>query len=121
MRTLSRNFSRLRLRNITSLFLMVNLTLSTLAQDNSPQLRAFQLRAGPWLQLSLLTPLDSGRAQVGDELSWSLDEDLIVAGAIVLPSGSTIHGRVTSVRRAGKNCKSGWITFELAPVRTQDG
>ena len=73
------------------------------------------------LDLSLVTPLDSAHAHVGDDISFQLERDLNANGFTVLPRNSAIHGRITKVVRAGKNCKEGRVRWKLEPLKTASG
>jgi hypothetical protein len=69
----------------------------------------------------LSTPLDSGSAQIGDEVSLKLLRPLVAEGATVLPGGSIIQGRITKVKRAGKNCREGNISWTFHSIRMANG
>jgi len=87
-------------------------------QNINPGSKAVKVKRGLTLSLSLLTRLDSAHAQVGDEVSAKLDRPLIAEGVTVLPSDWIVRGTVTKVKRAGKNCHAGEITWKLRSVIT---
>jgi hypothetical protein len=125
-----RIFFKLRLDNLrcnvkkmvaVSLVLVILLTPAVQAEDAKMESKNVKLRRGQVLELSLETPMDSAHAQVGDQLSFSLMAPLKVGPTTILPQGWGVHGQITKVRRAGKNCKSGEIRWKLQPVRTPDG
>jgi hypothetical protein len=58
---------------------------------------------------------------VGDDISFQLERDLNANGFTVLPRNSAIHGRITKVVRAGKNCKEGRVRWKLEPLKTASG
>ena len=88
--------------------------------DNS-ETKIVKLERGQVLDLSLVTPLDSAHAHVGDDISFQLERDLNANGLTVLPRNSAIHGRITKVVRAGKNCKEGRVRWKLEPLKTASG
>ena len=88
--------------------------------DNS-ETKIVKLERGQVLDLSLITPLDSAHAHVGDDISFQLERDLNANGFTVLPRNSAIHGRITKVVRAGKNCKEGRVRWKLEPLKTASG
>ena len=88
--------------------------------DNS-ETKIVKLERGQVLDLSLVTPLDSAHAHVGDDISFQLERDLNANGFTVLPRNSAIHGRITKVVRAGKNCKEGRVRWKLEPLKTASG
>ena len=105
-----------------ALVLAISLTFTSHAETSAPKPQIATLRRGQVLVLSLLTPLDSSRAQVGDEVSLELKRPLTSDGVTVLPAGWAVHTRIASVTRAGKrNCKPGRITWKLHEVSTPDG
>jgi hypothetical protein len=68
-----------------------------------------------------MTAIDSGRANLGDDMTWKLVRPLVADGVTVLPAEWIVHGRVTKVERAGKNCNDGQIVWKLDPVKTPGG
>ena len=79
------------------------------------------VKRGETLVLVLLTPLDSGRTQVGDDVSLKLLLPLTVEGVNVLPDGWPVHGRVSDVTRAGRNCKPGSVVWKPNEITLPDG
>jgi len=71
--------------------------------------------------LVLLTPLDSSRTQVGDEVSLKLLLPLTVEGMNILPDGWPVQGRVSDVTRAGSNCKRGAVVWKPDEITLPDG
>ena len=88
---------------------------------DNPETKIVKLDRGQVLDLSVVTPLDSAHAHVGDDISFQLERDLNANGLTVLPRNSAIHGRITKVVRAGKNCKSGRVRWKLEAVTTTNG
>ena len=68
-----------------------------------------------------MTPVDSMETRVGDEISFRLERPLKADDLTILPQDLVVHGQVTRVERAGKNCKSGRVRWNLEPVMTADG
>jgi hypothetical protein len=103
------------------LLLITPVMLSAQSGAGNLEPKTVKLERGKVLDLSLLTPLDSGQAHVGDEISFQLERDLNAEQLTVLPKDRVIHGRITTVVRAGKNCKTGRVRWKLEPVTTADG
>jgi hypothetical protein len=58
--------------------------------------------AGTELNAALVTSLDSGRVQPGDEVTARITQNVKSAdGAVVIPKGATLVGRVTQARQHG--------------------
>jgi len=71
--------------------------------------------------MKLVKRLDSRRAKVGDDFVLKLVRPLLADGATVLPAGWAVHGRITDVKRAARNCQPGSIHWELEPLTMTDG
>jgi hypothetical protein len=105
-------------------FCLLVITPGMLSAQNAatnPEPKIVKLERGQVLDLSLVTPFDSGHANVGDAISFKLERDLKADQLTVLPKNWVIHGRITHVVRAGKNCKEGRVRWELEPVTTASG
>jgi len=61
--------------------------------------------AGTSLSLQLAAPLTSGTAQVGDKVTATLQQPLLVGDRVLFPAGSTVEGTVTDVKPATKGFK----------------
>jgi hypothetical protein len=103
------------------LLLIVPVTLSAQNAVGNVEPKIVKLERGQVLALSLVTPLDSGQAHVGDEISFKLERDPSADQLTVLSKDWVVHGRITKVVRAGKNCKTGQVRWKLEPVITADG
>ena len=106
---------------VLSACLILALTLTSHAQVASTGSRTVKVKRGQTLWLSLLTPIDSSHAKVGDAVTLELLRPLIADGAIVLPAEWILHGKVTSVKHAGKNCNDGKVVWQLDLIKTPGG
>jgi hypothetical protein len=111
----------LRPQDLLSALLVLTLTLTTHAQDAKTGPKTVKVKRGQTVSLSLLTPIDSGQANLGDDVTLKLDRPLVADGATVLPAEWIVHGKVTKVKRAGKNCKDGQVVWELDRIKTPSG
>jgi hypothetical protein len=111
----------LKSRSLTALLLILTQEISVHAQDALPGTKLVRLQRGRVLELLLSTPLDSGRAQNGDEIQLKLAQPLRVAGSTVLPKDWMVRARVTKVTRAGRNCKPGGVVWKLETATEPDG
>jgi len=116
-----RIFDGLRSRSAVSLLLIVTLTLTSSAQNTDTKPRTVTLRQGQVLEMELVKRLNSGRAKVGDVIVLRVKKPLLADGVTVLPAGWPVHGRITDVKRAAKNCQPGSIHWELEPLTMTDG
>ncbi len=60
------------------------------------------LPSGTQIQARLEQPLSSKRNESGERVEMSLEEDLIVDGQLLAPSGSRVVGRLTNVKKSGR-------------------
>ncbi len=113
----------LRLKNflLACLILTLTLTLTTHAQDAKSAPKTVKVKRGQTLSISLLTPVDSGHANVGDDVTVKLVRPLMADGATVLPAEWILHGKVTKVKRAGKNCNDGTVVWQFDRIQTPGG
>ncbi len=93
MKSRFQSLPRLQFQTVVSLVLIVALTLNAPAQVNATKPRTVTLKRGQELNLSLVTPLDSRRAQVGEEVELKLARPLVVDGVTVLPLDWAVRGQ----------------------------
>jgi hypothetical protein len=117
----SQILQRLLPRSAVSLLLIVTLMLNSWAQSTDTKPRTVTLKRGQALKMKLVKRLDSRRAKVGDDFVLKLVRPLLADGATVLPAGWAVHGRITDVKRAARNCLPGSIHWELEPLTMTDG
>lgn len=111
------------MKKFVAVFLLLITPVMLSAQSGAGNLepKIVKLERGQVLDLSLMTPFDSARAHVGDGISFKLERDLNAAGVTILPKNWVIHGQITKVVRAGKNCKTGRVRWKLDPLTTASG
>ena len=73
----------------------------------------YQVPAGTPLVVRLRTTMDSASAQVDDPVRATLLSPVTQDGAELIPKGSTLHGKVTDVRPASKENRTGRIVVEF--------
>jgi len=89
------------------------------AQQASVSPQIVRIRKHTALKFTLVQPLDSAAAKVGDDVPIRLVRPLVVNGVSLLPAGELAHGRVTKVKRA-KKCQDGQIEWELNHISFAD-
>ena len=62
----------------------------------------FTLPAGSTLRVRLGTGLSSKETETGDQFTGDVAEPIISGGEEVVPTGSTIQGRVSVIKQAGR-------------------
>jgi len=86
-----------------------------------PQIVEVEVPAGTVLELELLTALDSGVNQPGDEIQARTLSPLYVGGELVLDSGALVEGRVTEVKASGRVKGRAVLGFTFERLDTPGG
>jgi hypothetical protein len=86
----------------------------------TPALRYFTLGADTTMRVRMDTELSSRTARVGDTFSTTVTEPVYAEGVEVVPVGSKVWGRVTTVNRAGRRTP-GNISVRFTSLQTPNG
>ncbi len=80
---------------------------------------------GAEVHMTLDAPVGSATSQVGDAVTGTTTMAVLVGDEVAIPSGSTIHGQVTSVEAATKGLKvgekGGTVVLAFTKVTTPNG
>lgn len=87
----------------------------------SLDVKTVNLPAKSLVKIALLETVDSSSNEVGDEVLYTIVEDVMVDGRVVIPSGTTAKGRVAEVTAAGRLGRDGRILVDFNQVSTLDG
>lgn len=79
------------------------------------------LPAASLVKISLLTSVNSGTAQVGDQIPYRVVDDVVVDGRIVIPAGTESVATVTDVTAAGPLGRDGKFVIDFGKVASFDG
>jgi hypothetical protein len=85
-----------------------------------PETKYAVIPAGTLLQVRLQDPLDSAVNLTGDGFRAILDQDLVIEGAIAVPRGSVLDGKVSHVQRAGRVQGRATLSLQLVRVSARD-
>jgi len=72
------------------------------------------------LRFANLQPIDSATAKEGDRVPLKLVRSVVIDGVTVLSEGELVYGRVTRVKRAGKNCHDGAVKWKVDSITFPD-
>ncbi|HVZ18770.1 MAG TPA: hypothetical protein VG897_16760 [Terriglobales bacterium] len=103
-------------RFLVSVFIVALLFALSAAAETLP--------AGTRITVRLGSELNSGKATVGQGFEGTLARDLTVHGKTIARAGSTVRGKVTSVKSSGRLHAPGTISVRLTSVdgiRVQTG
>jgi hypothetical protein len=76
--------------------------LDTAAAPKAPEPRYATLAEGTGMQVRLQDALDTATNQTGDAFRAILDKDIEAGGAIVVPRGSVLEGKLSHAERSGR-------------------
>lgn len=94
----------------------------TTVRKVAPAARLFTVSSGQKLRVRLNDTLSSKTARIGNTFTANVTEPVYSdGGVLVIPSGSTVTGRVTSVQAAQKGGKPGAIDVTFFSLRTPNG
>jgi hypothetical protein len=83
--------------------------------------RDIELPAGTIVKLSMDSSLTSQNAQVGDPFTATVIEEVRNSREVVIPNGSKIKGRVSSVTPAQRSSRSGTLSIEFEQIVFPNG
>ena len=109
---------------LTILVLAINCTVAVEAQKKSKAKKPvyYTVPVNSTLHVRLDQELDSEHNQVGDTFTATLVDPIYSSGGVLLiPQGSTVHGRVTNVSRAGKNGEPATMDVQFVSVELPSG
>lgn len=86
-----------------------------------PAVVYYNVNAGEVLRVRMNQAISSESARVGDQFSTTVVDPVYSGGVEVIPAGSTITGRVTTVDRASRKSKAGTIGVHFVAVRLPNG
>jgi TolA-binding protein len=94
-------------------------TIESQAPDNRQSTRRGEIPAGQELDVRLDRELSSDTAQVEDRFTATTVADLYQGNDVLIPSGSTVRGVVSSVQKATRTQRKGSLTvaFDQITVR----
>ena len=79
------------------------------------------IKQGTWATVRTNQWLSSDRNQQGDTFTATLEQPLVVDGFVVAPRGSTVMGRVTEAKKAGRVEGTSRLGVEITGLTLVDG
>lgn len=86
-----------------------------------PQIVNYLVDAGQVIRVRMDRTISSATTHVGDQFSTTVVDPVYARGIEVMPAGSQITGRVTSVERAARRSKAGSIGVQFVTLRLPNG
>jgi hypothetical protein len=90
------------------------------AQSQAAPSGKVKVSKGVILRFANLQPIDSTTAKEGDQVPLKLVRSVVIDGVTVLSEGELVYGRVTRVKRAGKNCHDGAVKWKVDSITFPD-
>ena len=87
---------------------------------NPPTNRTIRVPAGTRLLVRLAENLNSKEDTAGSRFTAILEANLEVNGRVVAPEGSTVYGRLTAAKRAGRAFGKAELHLELTDIMIND-
>ena len=91
------------------------------ASVSGPVFATYTLPGNQYFRLRMNQTLNSDRARVGDRFQTTVVTPVYASGIEVVPAGSIVEGRVTSVSSARTRGREGQIGLQFDSVITPDG
>lgn len=91
-----------------------------LAQAQAAPSSTVKVSKGVILRFANLQPIDSTTAKEGDQVPLKLVRSVVIDGVTVLSEGELVYGRVTRVKRAGKDCRDGAVKWKVDRITFPD-
>ena len=107
-------------RHATKIFAFLFLFFASFSQSDA-QDSIYQLAAGTRIRVSMDNEISSAVASVNDTFTTVVAEPVKVRETIVLPVGTVIEGRITSVEPAALGGKSGKLVVKFETIRFENG
>lgn len=88
----------------------------------APAIKQYTLTTGQKFRVRMNDTISSKTAKVGDTFTVNVTEAVYSSGGVlVVPSGSTMTGKVTQVKPAAKGGKPGTIDVDFTSIKTPNG
>jgi hypothetical protein len=89
------------------------------APERSPAY--YTVNANQTIRVRMEDTISSRNARIGDRFRTTVVDPVYAGGIEVIPAGSTITGRVTSVKRAERKSKAGTMGVDFVSVQLPNG
>ena len=81
----------------------------------------YTVSANQTIRVRMEDTISSGNARIGDRFRTTVVDPVYSGGREVIPAGSTITGRVTSVKRAERKSKAGTLGVDFISLQLPNG
>jgi hypothetical protein len=81
-----------------------------------PQKKMVTVPAGTTILVRMLDTVDSSKNPPGSRFTATLETNLVVGDAVVVPKGNTLYGRLSEAKQAGRATGSSELQLELTDI-----
>ena len=81
----------------------------------------YTVHADQVIRVRMNQQISSENARIGDRFTTTVVDPVYANGVEVVPAGSTIHGRISDVQRAGRKSKAGMIGVKFISLQMPNG
>jgi hypothetical protein len=99
----------------------VRRVVRTVRPAPKPAIVYYNVNAGETIRVRMNQTISSESARVGDQFSTTVVDPVYAGGIEVIPAGSVVMGRVSTVERAARKSKAGTIGVHFIAVRLPTG
>ena len=96
-------------------------TRPAVVRTTTPQVVYYSVNPGQVIRVRMNQTITSETARVGDQFTTQVVVPVYASGVEVIPAGSEIVGRVTTVTRASRKSKAGTIGVHFVSLRLRTG
>lgn len=113
---------RNRIRSLLAMLLALSLVTIATAQTKKPRVKYYHISTNQTFHVRINDSLKSDESRVGDTFTTTVvDPVYSTNGVELVPSGSTITGRVTAVQKARKDGNPGSLSVVFYNLRLPNG
>lgn len=96
-------------------------TVPRVVKPVEPAIVYYNVNAGQIIRVRMNQTITSETARVGDQFTTTVVDPVYSSGVEIIPAGSEIVGRVTTVNRASRKSKAGTIGVHFVSLRLPTG
>ena len=106
--------------NVTSISFILIIAILSMSFTNPGKITV-SLTAGTPIQLATMNSISSAKASVGQLINFTVVDDIVAEGEVVIEKGSIATGQIERVNHAKGLGKAGFVEVRIKSVQTVDG
>lgn len=89
--------------------------------EGRPASKEINIPAGTLIPVTLLDKISSKKNKGGDTFTYQVAEDIVYAGSVIIPKGTTAQGEVIKAKKASVLLKRGQLELDFKSIETLGG